>query len=134
MAAIQKMAGGRIAPVIPPGMDVSDRGYAEEDLKAGDLIVISPDAPPSEIYEFAVKKATGTEAHGICLVDCNEGGLAEISTQNEMEGYTGLTPGAGLTVIDGELDDDLSFTVGTDEQPAIVARCVTTSRIRVLFV
>lgn len=127
MAAIQKMVGGRIAPVIPPGMDVSDRGYAEEDLVAGDLILISPDAPPSAVYEFAVKKATGTEAHGIMLVDCNEGGLAEFTVQNEMEGYTGLTPGDALTVIDGELDDDT--TTGT-----IVARCVTASRIRVLFV
>lgn len=127
MAAIQVAANGRVAPVAPPGMEVTDRGYAEEDLKAGDLIVISSDAPPSVVDEFAVKKADGTEAHGICLVDCNQGGLAEFSTQNELDGYTGLTPGAGLTVIDGALDDDLA----TGD---VVARCVTTSRIRVLFV
>lgn len=126
MAAIQVAANGRIAPVAPPGMEVTDRGYAEEDLKAGDLIVISPDAPPSPVDEFAVRKATGDEAHGICLVDCNEGGLAEFSTQNEMDGYTGLTPGDGLSVVDGMLD--------TDATGDIVARCVTTSRIRVLFV
>lgn len=129
MASIQAAANGRIAPVSPPGMEVTDRGYANEDLVAGDLIVISPNAAPSSVHEFSVSKATEDEAHGIMLVDCNKGGTAEFSTQNELDGYTGLTPGKALRVsATGELDDDDALTT------TVVGRCVTTSRIRVVFV
>lgn len=127
MAAIQKAK--RIHSVIPPGMEVNDRAFAGSDIESGDPIVISADAPPSLVYEYAVEKATGSECHGFALVTVGETGLAEYTTQNEMDGYTGLTPGAPLYVVDGELDDAEPADGGT-----IVARCLTTTRIRVLVV
>ena len=125
MAAVTK--ANRIASVIPPGMEVNDRAYALDDLVAGDLIVISSTAPNSAVYESAVEKATGTEYHGVSLVDCNAGGLAEYTTQNELDGYSGLTPGQPLSVAGGEFDT-------TAPTGAVTARAVTTTRIRVLIV
>lgn len=127
MAAIQK--AGRIQSVIPPGMEVNDRAWAATDIESGDPIVIVDESPPSAVYEYAVAKADGEEAHGFALVTVKQGGLAEYATQNEFDGYTGLTPGAPLYIVDGELDD----TEPTDGGE-VVGRCLTTSRIRVLVV
>lgn len=126
MAAIVK--ANRIASVIPPGMELNDRAYSEDDIEAGDPIVISATAPPSMVYDHAVKKATGTEAHGIALVSSNEGGLAEYTTQNELDGFSGLTPGAGLTIVGGVIDDTAPAA------GAARIRAVTTTRIRVNLV
>lgn len=125
MAAVTRLK--RIQAVIPPGMEVNDRAEAEEDLVSGDLIIISPDPPSSAVYEHAVRKATGTEFHGVALVKVNAGGLAEYTTCNELDGYTGLTPGQPLSVVGGEFDT-------TAPTGAVRARAITTTRIRVNLV
>lgn len=127
MAAITK--ANRIASVIPPGMEVNDRAYAEVDLVAGDLILISPTAPPSQVYEHAVIKASGSDAHGVALVDCNAGGLAEYTLCNELDGYSGLTPGQPLSIASGQFD-----SIAPAAGVTVKARAVTTTRIRVLMV
>lgn len=102
MAAVQKAS--RIRLISPPGYQVVDRGYANEDFEAGDLILISSTAPPSTEYDFSVDLATGTAFHGVVLKDCLEGGLVEFVKIGELSGYTGLTPGMPLTVVGGVLD------------------------------
>lgn len=101
MAAIQKIDPIWVAP---PGMEVIDSGYAVEAINAGDPIVIDSAPIVDRRFTCAVKKATGTEAHGICLKTVGAGGHAEFACQGEMDGYVGLTPGAALSIVGGAID------------------------------
>lgn len=126
MAAITK---ADVAYVTPPGMEVGDRGYALTDMEPGDPVVIASSAAPSRQYDCSISKATGTEVHGFAIKSKKAGGLCEFVTQGEFDGYTGLTPGAALTVVDGAIDDTAPAAGVT---PSI--RVVNASRIRVLLV
>lgn len=125
MAAVN--VAKRIHSVIPPGMELNDRAYATTDIKAGEPVVIVSTAPASKVYEYSVAKSTGTDFNGFALVDVKEGGLAEITMVNELDGFSGLTPGAALTVVDGKIDD----TAPAAGQ-FVKIRALTTTRIRVM--
>lgn len=111
--------------VSPPGEYGSDKGYCNDDVEAGQPVVITSATPPNVLWEQVVEPATGTTANGIALKDCNEGGTVEYAFFGEVDGYTGLTPGAGLTFVDGEIDDTPPGAGVTRQMVA-----VTPSRIR----
>ncbi len=100
MAAVTK-----VKPVLIglPGDNWIDRGYANEDFEAGDLVIVAAHTNPE--FDMSVTLATGTDATGIVLQDCNAGGLVSFLIQGEMSGYAGLTPNAKLTIVGGLLDN-----------------------------
>src|SRR5688572_24040859 len=116
------------AYVTPPGMEVVDRGYATQDIKRGDPVVISG-AAPSRLYDFSVANATTTDAIGIAIKTVKAGGLCEIATQGELDGYSGMTPNARLSVVSGKLDT----TAPVAGQPYFI-RAINSTRIRFVFV
>lgn len=122
MAAVAKVD---CVLVSPPGDTVIDKGYATEDFVAGDPVIIVATAPPDRRWEHSVARATGAAAHGIALKDCSEGGTVEYACQGEIDGYVGLTRGAGLTIVGGDVDDTAP---ATDDVARL--RAVTASRIR----
>lgn len=122
MAAITKVDP---APCSPPGYELNDAGYASTALAVGDPVVITAAAPPSRKWEQVIAKATGTAANGIALKDVAVGGTAEYGVVGEMDGFSGLTRGAGLTIVAGAIDNTAP-AVGVVPQ----VRAVTASRIR----
>lgn len=80
----------RARPCTPVGYEVVDKGVAVEAWTAGDLLVNGASGWS--------KAPTGTlEAHGIGLQDAYAGqGGCSIGIQGEMDGWSGLTPGAPL--------------------------------------
>lgn len=122
MAAVQR---DDAILVSPPGEWAIDKGWCNEDIIAGDPVIILDQAPPSRLWEQVIGKATGTEAHGFALKDCIAGGTVEYAAAGEMDGFVGLTRGNSLTIVGGALDD----TEVVDVTAARI-RAVTTSRIR----
>lgn len=124
MAAIQK-----VAPIFvsPAGYEVIDRGFARDTIAAGDPVVIDSVPYKDRTYDCAVLKATGTEAHGIALKNVNAGGTCEFAIHAEMDGFTGLTPGAPLSIVGGAIDD-------TAPTGAVQIRAVNATRIRFFLV
>lgn len=114
------------APVLasPAGYENVDFGYASEAIAAGDLVVITNAAAPSSRWDKVYAKATGTTAHGIAIKAVGAGGTCEVAYRGEIDGFSGLTPGAPLSIVDGELDT----TAPTGQ---VFARAVTPTRIRV---
>lgn len=129
MAAIAKVSENSPIFVAPPGMEVIDKGYALDAIRAGDPIIIDPTAAPSRAYDCAVRKATGTVAHGLALKPVSAGGTCEFAMQGEMDGFAGLTPGAALTVVAGALDNTAPAAGATAQ-----IRVVNASRIRFVLV
>lgn len=86
----------RVAPlhVSPPAYEVIDRGRATEAIAKSDQIVITG----SSGSEQRVSKcpAGAAECHGIALKPCTLEGLCEYGVQGEMDGFSGMTPGAAL--------------------------------------
>lgn len=115
--------------VSPPGEYGSDKGFCKTAVEAGQPIIILNEAPPNALWEQVVGPATGTTANGIALKDCNAGGTVEYAWWGEIDGYTGLTRGAGLTIVDGLVD---TTAPGAGVTRQIVA--VNTSRIRFFLV
>lgn len=121
MAAVTKV---RPKFVSPNGYEVVDKGTLTEAVTAGDLLV----------YGVAgISKAApgAVEAHGIATQDgyAGQGGF-DVLIQGEMDGFSGLTPGAPLypsATVAGGLD--------TTAPASAVARvrAVTATRIRVNF-
>lgn len=122
MAAITRVDP---ASVSPPGYEFNDYGYASVDIAVGDPVIITAAVPPSRKWEQVVAKATGAAASGIALKSIKAGGTAEYGVVGEMDGFTGLTRGAGLTIVGGNLDNTAP-AVGVATQ----IRAVTASRIR----
>lgn len=120
MAAVLKVDPSFVAP---PGMEQIDTGYASEDIEVGDPVVIVDDAVPNKMWTAVIAKATGTEFHGICVKTTKMRGMCEYASQGEMDGFTGLTPGNSVTVVDGVLDD-------TEATGNAQIRAVNSSRIR----
>jgi hypothetical protein len=123
MAAITK-----VDPVLcsPVGYENVQHGYAGDTFAAGDLVIISG-TPPSTRWDCAFEDATAAVAHGIVLKDVTEGGTAEVAFRGEMDGYSGLTPGAALSVATGVIDDTAPAAT---QVGAAVIRAVSATRIR----
>src|SRR5690348_16817015 len=107
----------------PPGYENVDVGYASADITAGQPVIIDPAGAPSTRWERAFTPATGTVAHGIALKTTLAGGTAEVAYRGEVDGYSGLTPGAGLTIVGGNIDT-------TAPTGNAVIRAVSATRIR----
>lgn len=124
MAAITIVAPKLASPV---GYENVFFAYASEDLDAGDLVVINTDAVPSSAFDCVVEVAAAAIAHGIVLKDCAAGGQAEVCYRGEMDGYSGLTAGAALTVASGVIDNTAPANT---QVGAAVIRAVNATRIR----
>ena len=129
MAAVTK---GNLRPVSPPGYEVNDKGQAKVAIAKGDLLLITADTPLAG-HERVYDKAVGgtIEAHAIALMDCPINGTVNAGIQGEMDGYSGLVPGAPLypsASVAGGLDTTATAT------PITRVRAVTTTRIRYSFV
>lgn len=130
MAAVAK---GKVRSVSPTGYEVNDKGQAKVAIAVGDLIVIAPDPAPRG-FEMVFDKApvTGiTEAHAIALTPAEAGQLVNVAIQGEVDGFTGLTPGAPLypsTVTAGGIDT--TAIAGA----TVRIRAITATRLRVSFI
>lgn len=81
-------------------------GKASAALNRGDPVIIDGAAAADPRYDSSYKKATAeTFVHGIVLKNAISGGPVEVGTLCELEGYSGLTPGAAFTVAAGKIDD-----------------------------
>lgn len=97
MAAVTRV---KAIPVSPPGYEVNDRAEASVALTAGDLVSIAA-TTPSRGFDKVVQKLptvdAGTEKKFyVVLMDCPAGGVANISDDVEMDGWSGLTRGDPL--------------------------------------
>lgn len=124
MAAITKVDPILVSPV---GYESAQHGYAGDDFAAGDLVIISG-TPPDARWDVNYEPASAATADGIVLKACGEGGTVEVAYAGEMDGFSGLTPGAPLTVASGVIDNTApagaaSYTI----------RAVTPTRIRFRF-
>ena len=115
-----------VAPILTslPAQEDVFYAYAGGNIDAGDPVIITT-AVPSSKWEMTVTKAAAAVAHGICLKTVSTGGTAEVAWRGEMDGFSGLTPGAPLTVASGEIDNTAPGA-GVSTQ----IRAVTATRIR----
>ena len=123
MAAITKVAPKLVSPV---GYENVFYAYASEALKAGDAVVITSATAPGG-FECVVEEASAAVAHGIALKNVGAGGRAEIAWRGEMDGFSGLTPGAALSIASGAIDDTAPDAT---QVGAAAIRAVTATRIR----
>ena len=80
-------------------------GKIAADVSRGDPLVLDSAAAVDVRFAANYKKATAeTTIHGVALKDAKAGGLVEVLTEGEVEGYSGLTPGAPLSVAAGAID------------------------------
>lgn len=80
-------------------------GKASAILAVGDPVVIDAAAAADPEFQCSYKKAASeTFVHGWVLKPAVAGGKVEINTDGEITGYSGLTPGAALTVASGNID------------------------------
>ena len=121
MAAIAKVAPKLASPV---GYENVFYAYASEALEAGDVAVITSATAPGG-YDCVVEAADAAVGHGIVLKNVGAAGKAELAWRGEMDGFSGLTPGAALTIASGVIDDTAP---GTGVSTTI--RAVTPTRIR----
>lgn len=94
-----------VKPVLisPAGYENVQHGYATVDLAVGDLAVFTTGAPTN--YTCAFAKAAAADACGVVLKACKAGGNAEVAYRGEMDGYSGLTPNARLSIASGVIDN-----------------------------
>lgn len=123
MAAITKVAPKLVSPV---GYENVFYAYASEALEAGDLAIITSATAPGG-FDCVVEEADAAVAHGVVLKDVGAGGRAEIAWRGEMDGFSGLTPGAPLSVASGAIDDTAPDAT---QVGAAAIRAVTPTRIR----
>jgi len=116
-----------VAPILCslPGQEDVFYAYAATAIDAGDPVIITATATPSTRWDMTVTKAVAAVAHGVALKTVAAGGTAEVAWRGEMDGFSGLTPGAPLTVAAGEIDN-VAPAVGV----STTIRAVTASRIR----
>lgn len=121
MAAVTKV---RPLHVAPTGYEVVDRGLTTEAIAVADQVVVGA----SGISKCA---AGAIECHGIALKPAAQGMLVEYGVHGEMDGFSGLTPGAPLypsASVAGGIDTTVTAT------PIVRVRAVTATRIRYAFV
>jgi hypothetical protein len=123
---------GSLRPSLVAGYEVNDRGQAATAIVRGDLLIITATAPGPGFTKVWAKATAGVlEAHGIALKSAAAGRIVDVGIQGEMEGYTGLTPGAPLypsASVAGGLDTTATAT------PITRVRAITTTGIRYSFV
>jgi hypothetical protein len=122
MAAVTRVKG---RPCTPVGYEVVDKGKLTEDVSAGELLTLGTTG-----WRKAV--AGTAEAHGIALQNgyAGQSGFS-VGVQGEMDGFSGMTPGAALfpsATVAGGLDT-------TQPGGAVTrVRAVTATRVRYSFV
>jgi hypothetical protein len=126
MAAITRVAPLHVSPT---AYEVIDRGKATESIAKSDQIVISG----ASGSEQTVSKcpAGAIECHGIALKAALAGQLCEYGVQGEMDGFSGMTPGAALypsASTAGVIDTTATAT------PIARVRAVLPTRIRYSYV
>lgn len=103
MAAITKANPLYVGP--PAEGAWIQRGQASVVLAAGDPVVIDGAANPDARYDTAYKKATAEAfVDGVALFPAAVGGTIEVMVTGEMDGFSGLTPGAAYTIVAGAID------------------------------
>lgn len=101
MAAITRV---RPSLVTPAGEARIRRGEAAVDILKGQAVGLVG-AASSGMFESRVGLAANEGAAiGIALKDAYAGEVAEFVIDGEVGGYAGLTPGAKLSVINGNID------------------------------
>ena len=81
------------------------RGEANVAISPGQAVAISGTAPSSGRFETRVILATSEATMiGIALNKAAAGDVVEFVIDGEVSGYSGLTPGARLSVVNGVLD------------------------------
>jgi hypothetical protein len=126
-------------PVQVPGYEVNDKGQAKVALTAGQLLIMTGDAPRAGHERmWDVAPAGATDIHGIALMDCPINGTASVGIQGEMDGFSGMTPGTPLypsASVAGGIDTTATSVATTPVVPhAARIRATTASRIRYSFV
>lgn len=124
MAAVTKVSPILVSPV---GYEKVQHGYASADFAAGDLVLISG-TPPDSRHDCAYTAAAAATADGIVLKPCKSGGTVEVAYAGEMDGFSGLTRGAKLTVASGVIDSTAPAAYSSYTLTA-----VTPTRIRFNF-
>ena len=126
MAAVTRV---KARPCTPVGYEVVDKCALAADVVAGDLLKYT--GASSDGLAVMTKAAAGaTEADGIALQDGYSGQAGfSVGIQGEMDGFSGMTPGAALypsASVAGGLD--------TTAAGAIRVKAVRPTRIRYNFV
>lgn len=115
-----------VDPVLisPAGMEKVEFGYATVAMSKGDLVLFTTGAPSTHKYAFAL--ADAAVAQGVVLKDVGAGGTVEACYVGEIDGYSGLTPGARLTVATGVIDNTApaATQVGSSSITAISATTI----------
>ena len=115
-----------VKPVLisPAGYERVQHGYATVDLAVGDLAVFTTGAPSTATCAFA--KAAAADACGVVLKAVKAGGTAEVAYCGEMDGYSGLTPSAMLSIASGVIDNTApaNTQVGAAQIRAISATAI----------
>jgi hypothetical protein len=120
MAAVTRVTA---RPCTPVGYEVVDKGTLAAAVVAGDLL-------KNSAAGWILAVAGATEADGIALQDGYSGQAGfSIGIQGEMDGFSGMTPGAALY-------PSASVAGGLDTTAAGVIRvkAASTTRIRYNFV
>lgn len=129
MAAITSVDPILVSPV---GYESAQHGYAGDDFAAGDLVIISG-TPPDARWDVTYEAATAATADGIVLKACGEGGTVEVAYAGEMDGFSGLTRGAKLSVASGKIDSTAPVQADTVAAISYSITAVTPTRIRFRF-
>lgn len=87
MAAVTR--GTRVKPVTPAAYEYNEKKLADVDILAGQLVKISATG-------VGLNPTSGTTPSGIALMDTPAGMLCEFTRQGEIDGFSGLTPGATI--------------------------------------
>lgn len=118
-------------PTLISGYEVNVKGMAVTDLAVGQLLVRDSATTPSRGNKNSWKLApAGTvQAQGIVLKPCKAGKTVSVGLQGEMEGFSGLTPGAGLfpsASVAGGIDTTATLAgTGVNQKPDIRADSAT---------
>lgn len=117
-------------PVSPPGYEVNDTCELSEDVAAGDLLEFTGSMSAGQ--PVMQKCPTGNEPDGIALTDGKSGERGfDVGVQGEMDGFSGLSPGADLyasTATAGDIDD------ASGSGTAAPIKAIRATRIRYSFV
>jgi hypothetical protein len=135
MSAVTRVKARHVAPV---GYEYIVRGRVSETLTAGDQVVQT--GTTSDGHPVYSKAGTSvTAAHGIALEDATAiGQLIDIGKVGEMDGFSGMTPGADIfpsASTAGGLDTTApaAYSVATTPAVAVPAlpkvRALTATRI-----
>lgn len=99
------MAAVTVVELHPVEVLQAKKGKAAADFVVGKPVVIDGAATVDPRYPCTYKAATAEEfIDGIVLKPAKAGQIVEVLTLGEIDGYSGLTGGARLTVVAGAID------------------------------